>query len=281
MFERLSRSWALVKASAAVLQADKELVLFPAISGLMLLLTTAGFAVPIVLTATNQNEAASSPASALNFVVGFLFYLVSYFVMFFFNSALVGAALIRLRGGDPTVSDGFRLAFAKVGTIFGYALVAATVGMILRTLQERAGFVGRIIIGLFGMAWTVATFLVVPVMMSEELGPIESVKRSTSLLKSTWGEQLAGNFGIGAVTSWAGFVLVIIMVPLIVVAGASGSTPLLIAAIAGGVVMLLALSLISSTLSGIYTAAVYRYAADGEIGQGFDVDMIQGAFRSK
>ena len=129
----------------------------------------------------------------------FLFYLVQYFIIFFFNSALVGAAMIRLDGGDPTVRDGLRIASSKIVPIIGYAAIAATVGLILRIIEERAGFIGRWIAGLFGLAFTVATFLTVPILVTRDVGPVEAVKESAVLLKKTWGENIIGNAGMGLV----------------------------------------------------------------------------------
>lgn len=277
MFERISNSWKLAKASASVLNADKELMIFPALSAVMLVLVTVAFALPIFLT----ENAEGMLQGAGSYAVAFLFYLVSYFVIFFCNSALVGAAMIRLRGGDPTVADGFRIASSKVGTIFGYALIAATVGMVLRALQERAGFIGKIIIGLIGMAWNLATFLVVPVLVTEDVNPVDAVKRSMALLKKTWGEQVIGGFSLGAITGLATFLLILVFVPMIILA-VSASSPVLIGLVIGGFVLsLLLLSLVNATLSGIYTAALYRYAAEGDLSQGFEASMVEGAFRPK
>jgi hypothetical protein len=104
-----------------------------------------------------------------------LFYVVQYFVIFFCNTALVGAAMIRLRGGDPTVGDGFRIAVSRIQPILGYALIAATVGMVLRAISERSGLLGRLVIASVGLAWNLATYLVVPVLVVEDVGPIEAV----------------------------------------------------------------------------------------------------------
>jgi hypothetical protein len=277
MFRRLSNSWALAKASASVLSADKELLVFPALSGFMLLLVTLSFAAPLFLV----KQPDQLLEGGLAYVLSFAFYLVSYFVIFFCNSALVGAALIRLKGGDPTLADGFRIAFGKAGLIFTYALLAATVGMILRAIQERAGFIGKLVVSLVGMAWNLATFLVVPVLVAENVGPIDAVKRSTELLKKTWGEQVVGNFAVSTITGLAGFVMFLIFLPLIFLAVASQSVPLIATAVIGFVLCLGLLALVNAALSGIYTAALYRYAAEGDIGQGFSPDMVQGAFRPK
>ncbi len=277
MFQRISNSWKLAKASAKVLSADKELMIFPALSAVMLVLVTAAFALPMILAKSAEGMLEGVGA----YVVGFLFYLVSYFVIFFCNSALVGAAMIRLRGGDPTVADGFRIASSRIGVIFGYALVAATVGMILRAIQERAGIIGRIVVGLMGMAWNLATFLVVPVLVVEDVNPIDAVKRSASLLKKTWGEQVIGGFSLGAIMALATFLLILVFVPLIILAIAS-QAPVMIGLVIGGfVISLLLLSLVNATLSGIYTAALYRFAAEGEVSQGFESEMVQDAFRPK
>ena len=159
MFDRLSRSWDLVQASASVLNKDKDLLLFPLISSAAMVLVVACFALPLLgLGALDaMSDDPEKKASIAVYVVAFLFYCSSYFVMFFFNTALVGAAMIRLDGGTPTFRDGLRIAGSKIGVIAGYAVVAATVGMILRAIEERVGFIGRIIVGLLGVAWTVAT----------------------------------------------------------------------------------------------------------------------------
>ncbi|MFO7692129.1 MAG: DUF6159 family protein, partial [Vicinamibacterales bacterium] len=200
MFEKLSTSWELVKASAAVLSADKELLLFPVISTVLSILVVVTFAVPAVLAgvfASGVADGAGLPAAGYAGVL--LFYVVQYFVIFFCNTALVGAALIRLRGGDPTVADGFRIAASRIQPILGYALIAATVGMVLRAISERSGLLGRLVVGLLGFAWNLATFLVVPVLVVEDVGPIEAIQRSASYLKRTWGEQIVGNLGMGLV----------------------------------------------------------------------------------
>jgi len=282
VFERISNSWALVKASAAVLRADKELLVFPIVSAALSLLVVATFAVPVILAGIFEPavlEASGFPV--IGWVIGFLFYVVQYFVIFFCNTALVGAALIRLRGGDPTVGDGFRIATSRFGVILGYAVIAATVGMVLRAISERSGVLGRIVVSLVGLAWNLATYLVVPVLAVENVGPIDAVKRSAGYLRKTWGEQLVGNFGIGLVFGLIGFATLLSGGLLFVGATMTGSAVLML--LVGGLVVLalVFLSLISSALGGVYAAAVYRYAAEGETGTFFTPAMVQHAFKSK
>ena len=280
MFAKIGNSWALLKASAAVLRADKELIVFPIVSSIGVLVVMASFAFPMMLTGF-FDALFEGRSQVLGFVVGFAFYAVQYFVIIFANSALVGAAMIRLRGGDPTVGDGFRIATKHIGAILGYALLSATVGMILRWLSERGKIVGRLVSALGGLAWNLATYLVVPVLVVEDVGPMEAIKRSANLLKKTWGEQIVGNFSIGLIFGLLTVLVILLGIPVFMFA-VSAESPVLIA-LAGVlfVLILVLMGLINSTLSGIFVAAVYRYAAEGEASGFFSEEMVRGAFRPK
>lgn len=277
MFERISRSWTLVKASADVLRSDKELLLFPVISGFATLVVAATFLVPVLGLQLFEG----GKVGPLGAVVGFLFYLCQYFVIFFFNTALVGAAMIRLEGGDPTVADGLRIARSKIGAILGYAALAATVGLVLKALGRRAGGLGRIIINLIGMAWTFATFLVVPILVSRDVGPIDALKESVELLKRTWGENVVGNVGIGLAFGLLTFAMVLAGVALVVGAAYVGGPTLALVAVALAIIGIALVAVIQAALAGIYSAAVYRYAMDGQAPAGFAGAQLQSAFRPK
>ncbi len=278
MFTKLSNSWELVKASFRVLGADKELVVFPIVSAIGTLIVTLTFALPLLLSGL-VDSLFSERIEIAGILVIFLFYLAQYTVIFFANTALVGAAIIRLRGGDPTVGQGFQIAFSRLGNIIGYALIAATVGMILRALSERSNGLGRFVISLIGFAWNIATFLVVPILAVEGLGPIEAIKRSAALLRKTWGEQIAGNFGIGAVFGLISLVIILFGVVFGGLAIAYLETPTVAVAIfILMVIALVLLGLVNSTLNGIYAAAVYQYAATGESGGYFDDNLVKNSF---
>ena len=280
MFTRFSRSWELIKASGAVLRQDKELLLFPLFSAIATLVVSASFIVPLIVTgAFEQSVAPGSETPYLVFL--FLFYLVQYFIIFFFNSALVGAAMIRLDGGDPTVRDGLRIASSRVVQILGYAAIAATVGLILRIIEERAGFIGRWIAGLVGLAFTVATFLTVPILVTREVGPIEAVKESAALLKKTWGENIIGNGGMGFVFFLFYLGAIVIGGVFIVGAAQTGNIALIVFVIALVVLMVIGLALVQAALQGVYSAALYRYATEGNAGESFSSSLLGEAFRPK
>ncbi|MGD2026794.1 MAG: DUF6159 family protein [Anaerolineales bacterium] len=281
MFQRLANSWELAKSSARVLQQDKELLIFPIISTIGVILVTIGFIFPFILGGL-FDSIISDQFQIGGFIIMLAYYVIQYTVIFFANTALVGAALIRLRGGDPTVRDGLEIATRNFVSILGYALIASTVGVILRAASERSRGLGRFVVSLLGTAWNVATYLVVPVLAVEGIGPIEAIKRSTSLLKKTWGEQIAGNIGIGAITA-----LVIFGIILLGGGAMYGVFALDLGAVwivVLGAIMALVLvfvGLVSSTLNSIYTAAVYQYATTGNSGEFFQSELVENAFRYK
>jgi hypothetical protein len=283
MFARLSRSWTLVKASASVLRQDKELLVFPMVSLVALGFVLAAFALPIFGLGAFDGLSGANPDAieAGAYLVAFLFYFCQYFVIFFFNAALVGAAMIRLDGGNPTLGDGLRIATSRLGAIAGYALIAATVGMILRAIQERVGFVGKIVVAMLGVGWALATYLVVPVLVVNKVGPIDAIKESAVLLKKTWGENVIGQAGVGL--AFGLIFMGVILVSIVLLAGAFASGSVAVIVITACLVLLAVglTGLVQAALGGIYAAALYRYASSGKPTAGFEPEALKLAFAPK
>lgn len=207
----------------------------------------------------------------------FVFYLANYFVIVFFNSALVACAMIRFNGDNPTLKDGLGAAIERLPQIFGWALVAASVGVILRVIESRSRRAGSIVASLLGMGWSIVTFFVVPVIVIEKAGPVRAIGRSTAILRKAWGESLTANFGIGIIT----FLFNIPAMLLIfagVYAATAASVALGAAMIGLGVLALLIISLISSALNAIVLAALYLYGATDRVPQAFDASQLRAAF---
>lgn len=284
MFSSWGRSWQLVKASWAILQADKELIWFPVISGIVTIIILIVMFVPSFMVSTTlfSTGADEGVMQVLGFIGLFIFYLVTYTISIYFNTALIGAAMIRLDGGDPTMKDGFEIANSRLSKIIAFAAMSATIGIIIRFLQERGGILGNIVSWLGGVAWNLATFLVIPVLVTQDVGPWEAIKTSTSMLKRTWGEQITGSWSIGGI-----FFLLYLLVILIgfglgfLAIGVMESVPALIVVISAVVIAMIAIGVIQGALNGIYQAAVYRYAETGSAPDNFDIDLIQGAFKPK
>jgi hypothetical protein len=214
-------------------------------------------------------------------VLSFLFYLTTSFVIVFFNTALVCCTLARLNGGNPTVGYGLSMAMGRLPQILGWALLSATVGMILKTTERRLPMAGKIVIDLIGMAWAAVTFLVVPILAAEKLGPIAAVKRSAGILRKTWGESLVGQMSLGAVQFLFMLPAILVFVGIGFVVSSSEMNWLLFVVGAVAVLYLIVLAIVFSTLQQIFLTAVYQYAAQGTVPAGFSPELIESAFRSK
>ena len=278
MAGRVGNSVALMKASLNVLKLDKELMFFPVMSGIASALVIASFVAPVVATGAWQIFEGGG-GGYLEMSIMFGMYVVLYTVTFFFNAALVGAALIRLDGGDPTVGDGLAIASKRMGSILGYAVIAATVGMVLRMISERGGIFAKIAAMFAGVAWTLATYLAVPVLVTKNIGPVDAIKESAQIFKRTWGENMVGNLGLSWAMFFVYFAWTVAFIGLSVLAGMVA--PIAVLPIVGvGFVGYIFLAIMGSALSGIYTAALYRFAMTGDTGM-FDANLIGNAFRTK
>jgi len=281
---RFSRSWDLVSQSFSVLWADKQLLMFPVLSGVScvivtLLLLAGGVAILqpqlgtlAALSARGNPEAFVRSPEMMAAI--FALYLANYFVIVFFNVALVGVANSRFTGENWTFDEGLQLAWKRKWVILQWAFIAATVGMVLRALSERAGFIGRLVVGMIGVAWNLACYFVVPVLAFEDLSPGAALYRSAEIFKETWGEKVMGGFSLG-------LIFFLMMIPgFLVWIGAinfAGQKGLLIGGIFLAAYFLL-LSVVSSAVQGIFNAALYRYACDQTAPPGFSQNLFRQAW---
>lgn len=290
MTGKIQRSWHLVKSSARVLSSAPDLVVLPILGTLGSIAVAAaiyfGVAEPLGLQ-NIFNDQASTQAETETFqaeqlIVLFLFYVSTAFVMTFFNVALASAALARLRGEHGGVGSGIACAARNAVPILGYSAFVAVLGIIQKFLRDRGGMGGRIASGLLGLAARVATFLVTPVIAAEEVGPVEAVRRSASLLRSTWGENLVGSTGLSLVFLLVNFAILAIaggVAFLLMIADTSMMAVFAVISIAG--VAVFAVTVIWTTLAGIYKASVYAYAVNGTVPEGFQQEEMAQAFRQK
>jgi len=207
----------------------------------------------------------------------FLMYVVLAYITIFFNAALVSAAHARLSGGDPTIGSAIRGAASRAGKILPWAIISATVSIILRAIEERAGFVGRFVAAIAGMAWAVVTFLVLPIIVIEGLSVGDAIKKSGSLFKRTWGENLAAQVGFSLI----GFVAILPAIAVVFLAGSVGGGAL-VAGVVIAVLWVIAVSVVLAALSVIFQTALYHFAVDGQVPSDyFGQDVMQTAFRQK
>ena len=269
---RFQNSIALAKASLAVLREDKKLTLLPLISGVVTLIVAASFLIPTAILSHDSTAAGGYDAKPVTILLALLGYIACAFVVVFFNSALVYAADAKLHGVTVSIGDAVRFAWSRAHILLPWALVSATVSIILRAMRERGGIIGAIAATIGGIAWSLVTFLVLPVLVVEGLGPIKAVKRSGELFKRAWGEQVIANAGIGIIALFAILAGVVVLLPFLAIGGAA-----IIVGVALFVVWVIAVSLVSSALTGILQIALYRYATEGSV-PGWDNASLQRAF---
>jgi len=258
-------TWQLVSQSFRLLRADPKLAIFPVLSAAGVLTLSLPF---LFLAFTGQDI----HRGAGTWLLAFAWYAAVSFVTIFFNCALAACVQLRLAGQTPSISAGLSRAASRVHVILLWALFTSTVGRMLQLLEERAGWVGRIVLGMVGLSWNLATFLIVPVLVMEEAGVVDSLRRSAALLRQTWGEQLISTIAFG----WFGLLFAI---PGIVLGAlAANGYPALIAP---AVLWFAALFASFTAASEIFTVVLYRYATSGQPPTGYGAAALSGALRRR
>lgn len=290
---KIKHGIAILKESWTVLSSSPQIALFPVISGIASLMILAlifgvGYTIPGIrewisstFEAITSDTEGFSVSHFLALLVLYAAYLVEYFIVIYFNTALVSCAMMLFDGKTPTLTDGVEAANKRLPQILGWTLLTGTVGYVLRLIEERLGFVGTLVIRLIGVAWSIATYFVVPVLAAEGLGPIDSVKRSAVLLKKAWGEGLTGNMGIGLVNFL--FVLGVLAVGgLLTAAAIAIDMPILIFGIIALVVIAIIVgSILASALQQVFLAGLYQYAVTGSVPIGYTDESMANALVKK
>jgi hypothetical protein len=266
MFESIGRSFELFGTSWRILMDDKKLLVFPFLSGIVSLIVLATFIIPLVV--------GGILGDLVFYIALFVFYLVSYFVVIFFNTALVSCVNARLQGKEMSVGEGLKAALNHFGSILAWALVSATVGIILQVIRDRGGFIGQIAASLVGGAWGLVTFFVVPVLVLEDKGVFESIRESTDMIKRTWGETIVGSGSIFLVFFIIGLIgLVATFATLFL-----GSMTVFGIALILFIGLVIVLAVVAAAMQGIFVTALYTYARTGTVPPAFRQDLIQKAF---
>ena len=272
-FDRLSNGWTLAMNSLKVLKENKQLIIFPVLSGISLVLIMGSFVLVFLGVNGWSDENIEDPGTIGNYLYLFLFYLVNYFIVVFFNMGLIHCTRLYFRGEEVSINAGLRFSLSRIGTIFSWAVFAATVGTILRIIQEESGFIGKIITGIIGIVWNIATFFVVPVIAYEDLGPIAAFKRSSQLMKQKWGESLGATFSFGLIQFLA---MIVLIIPLFFI----GNMIHPIGGIALALMGVFIIATIFSAAQTIFVSAVYHNINDEPV-KHFNQQMIDGLFQKK
>ncbi len=285
MMKKIRKALDIMKACWKVLLLDKELMVFPFLSALILGGLIAVVVWPFWVAGTFPEfllEANESGEPDYNHIligaVTFAAYFITYFTIIFFNTALIACVKIRFAGGDPVVMDGLRASTARLPQIFLWALVASVVGFILNQLKKDNDGPLAFVVSLIGLGWAVAVYFVVPVLVSERIGPLAAIKKSVAIIKKTWGEAIVAEVGFGVLYGFVGLAIMGFAMAAAFLFEPYPSISVTIIAI--GVLSVVTAALVFSTLGSILKAALYVYAVEGKLPDAFDPDVMKGAFKS-
>ena len=252
-----------------VIRLDRELLVLPVLNALAAIV----YALLLWLIASGLGGdftgETSSGGSGL-IAIGLLGLVGMNVINTFFKGALVSGAHERFTGGDPTISSSLSGASSRLHRLVPWALMATTVGIIMSIIERQGGQLGRIARGLFDMAWGVITFLIVPVVMFDDLGPIAGLKRSGQLLRTSWGENLTAQVGFGLLT-------VVMAIPGIILIALGSSTGIW-ALMVIGVLAIMFAAVVAAALNGIFQTALYLYVTTGETPTGFGEQQLASSF---
>lgn len=272
-FDRLSSGWTISMNSFSILKKNKQLIIFPILSGVSLVLTAGIFILGVLAVAGWDVEYIKTDNRVMNYALLFGFYFVNYFVVVFFNMALIHCSKLYFDGEEVTVSKGLQFSASRIGVIVSWAMFAATVGTILKIIQENTGAIGKIVTGLLGFVWGITTFFVVPVIAYENLGPVDAFKRSAELMKNKWGESLGATFSLGLVQM---VVVILAAIPVFLIAAYVN----VFAGIFIGIMAGVTIFAVFSAAQTIFISSVYNNVT-GNIDEHFNQQIIDSLFTAK
>ncbi|HEY5367930.1 MAG TPA: DUF6159 family protein [Hanamia sp.] len=269
---RFSNGWTIAKNSFKVLRENRQLIIFPILSGISIILIVASFFTAVLGFAGWNVDNMRALGTIESYVLLFVFYIINYFVIVFFNMALVHCTSLYFKGEEVTIRKGIDFSMSRIGSILAWAVFAGTIGAILKIIQENVGALGKIITGIIGVVWSVATFFVVPVIAYENLGPIGAFKKSANLMKEKWGERIGAGFSF--------FLIEFVAILAILALGFLLASVNIILGAAVAVTGILLLLTVISAVRTIFISAVY-HNIQGDPVEVYNQQFIDNLFETK
>jgi hypothetical protein len=272
----------LVRESWNVMKQDKEIALFPVLSAITSLIALIIFVAVIFFSSRGEginifSDSNNEQLNAVGYVISFAYYLLMFFIANYFMAGIYTVVHARFNGQNLSMSDGLSNANKHIGRIFLWSFISATVGIVLQIISDKSKLAGKIVAALFGAAWGILTYFSLPSLVIGQRSIKESFRESASLIRKTWGETIIVNFGIGLFFGLITFLVIALMIGIIILIP---TFEVLLIVIALFVIYIIAVSIISSTLSSIIKLALYEYALTGNVPQGFTPELIKGAVKA-
>ena len=270
---RFSNGWTIANNSFKVLKENRQLIVFPILSGISMILIVASFFTVALGFAGWNVDNISDPGKVESYAIVFAFYIINYFVIVFFNMALIHCTSLYFKGEEVTIRKGIDFSMSRIGSIFAWAVFAGTIGGILKIIQENVGSLGKIITGIIGIVWSVATFFVVPVIAYENLGPIGAFKKSAKLMREKWGESIGAGFSFFLIE-------IVAILAIAIMAFLLAISTNVIVGVAIAVIGLLLLMTVISALKTIFISAIY-HNINGDPVELYNQQFIDNLFETK
>jgi hypothetical protein len=290
MSTRFGTSWRLVKSSFVFLVANTDLLLYPIVmvvlSALALVLGTLGVLLWADFDISILMELPWQQRTALTFV----FYVGTYCIAIYTNTALVTTVLQIMDGETPDMAAAWREATQRLPAIVGYAMIMATIGMALRLILRPLGMAGRlaapalqrvVVFTVMGLAWHLVPYFVIPVMIAEKAGPFQAIRQSSALIKRVWGDDVVVNASVWLIFALPLVIVLLLGGPTIVWAIATGGEFRVMVTVYVVVMLILVTLLLKLAMDGVFAAATYRFATTGATSAWFGESDLRQAFRNR
>jgi hypothetical protein len=275
---RMRQGWELTKKSWALLRGNPSLFRYPIVGAIAVVVILLVVGVPALLLLDDNDTVPGAILAAVGIYA-------ATFVGIYFSVALAAAAGRVFDGQPASFSDGMAVARSHTGAIAGWAALSVLVGVLISALQRLGGIGAAIAAAIVGTAWSLVSFMAVPVLAFEGPGPWDTLKRSATLFRERWVGQVTGNVAVGAIVGFLVILPAILLVVLGVVlwAGDEGEAGLAAGAIlvAVGAVMFAVGALISQAMRSVFGVALYRYASAGTASATFSEEELRSAVRTK
>lgn len=281
---KFKASWMIIQQSWAILREDKEILWFPVLSGITSIIVFVILGVVLFFSSfsggisMDTDSLGHAGASSISYVILFVYYLTMYLIANFFTAGIYTIVHGRFNGQNLTFKDGMAGAMENIGKIFWWSAILATVGIILRMIENRSQFIGKIVATLLGAAWGILTYFSLPSLIIGKMSVKDSFKQSASIIRKVWGETIIINLGVGTMVTTLVFLAAVTTVGTIAlvptIAVIIGMTALFF-------IFMIMLTIMSTAFNAIFKLAIYEYATTGRVPEGFSPELIQNAVRTK
>ena len=262
---RIARGFRLARVSLEVLAADRRLMLLPMLSALCALIA-------VLATATIARRLDGGGGSAVQVIapVWIAAYAIS-FITIFFNAALAHVIVRRWQGEPVSLAAGVAAACWRAPAIAGWAILTTTVGFVLQLLERLTLGISRMVLG---VAWSVTSFFVVPVLVVERRRPVRALRRSSEIVRERWAEGIGGVTPIALATLMVALPLAGLMFIGFVLYVTGFEAPGLLAMTAG-LLAIVAVWIISAAVTQVFALAVFQHATGRPYYDGFPASDLE------